>query len=102
MADGGNKLAIITRELQEDEMALLFKLRNKEGYFLFKMSEILEKEIDVPEVAPEFKGEKTQSQRLRNVIYVLWENNRKDGQTSDSFYHEYMNKVIDMVKEKLD
>jgi len=46
-------------------------------------------------------GSKTQSQRLRAVIFVLWEKEGKEG-TFDNFYRNYTEKIIDWIKLKLD
>ena len=46
LADGGNKLSILTQELTPDEMTELFKLNNKFGWFLFKEQAIKEEDIN--------------------------------------------------------
>ena len=46
-------------------------------------------------------NEKSQSQRLRNVLYRLWEKDFQSSYKSDDFIREYMEKVIDQVKDKL-
>ena len=103
LVDGGCKLSISTQELAPDEMTSLFSLKNKEGWFLFKESVIKESDVDKipdePDVRIE-KRDKTPSQRIRAVIYRLWETTNKS-KTADEFYKYYMDKLIEKIKEKL-
>jgi len=99
--DGSWSLKIGTQELSEEQAAILLKLNRKLGFFLFKASPLEEADvIDIPESKPEFKGDKTPSQRLRGVLYVLWEQT-KPTKTFDEFYRGKMESVIEWVKEKL-
>lgn len=61
--------------------------------------------IDEPN-APVFKvnadlESKTPSQRLRNVLYVLWEQS-KVNEEFDSYYRRMMESLIEGVKRKLE
>ena len=61
--------------------------------------------LDLPEIKPEFKGDKTPSQRLRGVLYVLWEQQTAKGnvtEDADAFYRRQINRMVDAVKAKLD
>ena len=100
LVDGGTKLDIITRELNPEEMTELFKLKGKEGWFLFKENTIEAEDIqELPDVKIE-KTDKTPSARLRSVLYRLWETTSQS-KTADQFYLEYMEKLIYSIKEKL-
>jgi len=99
LIDGGNKLEIITQELSADEMTKLFSLRKKTGYFLFK--ENLIDVIEVPHQQADFNGNlKTPSMRIRNVLYVLWQQSGSQGDF-ETFYNNKMNNIIEKLKEKL-
>lgn len=99
LVDGGVKLSVITQELSAEEMAKLFELKGKAGWFLFKENPIKEEEVvDLPEIKPEFVGEKTPSQRLRAVIFVHWENTRPT-KTFEEFYRKEMERIINRYKE---
>ena len=98
LVDGGVKLFVITQELSPDEMAILFSLKNKIGWFLFKEQPIKEEDLEVPEVDIEV-GEKTPSQRLRAILYVIWEKS-KPTSTFDEFYRQKMEMLINWLKEK--
>ena len=68
MADRTYQFVVGTQELPPEEAARLLSLMDKYGVFLFKETEITEEdERDIPDIVPEFKGEKTPSQRLRAV-----------------------------------
>ena len=107
LVDGGRRIWVSTNELAPEQLALLNQYGDNKtfGYFFFKPETgITQDEIDkleVPEVKPEFKGEKTPSQRLRNVIYVFWE---KQGAKGDfeTFYKRQMERLINKIKEQLD
>lgn len=62
---------------------------------------VSQKEIDqVDQIDPEFGG-KTQSQRLRNVLFVLWTKAPEDFKDFDSFYAHYTEKMIEHFKTKI-
>ena len=99
LVDGGIKLDVITRELPPEQALMLFSLKGKEGFFLFSLNDIQEK--DVPkETAMVEKGEKTPSQRLRAVLFKLYELNNK-GETFTEYYNKKMEQLIESIKEKL-
>jgi len=56
--------------------------------------------LDVPDIKPEFKGDKSPSQRLRACLYVLHEQ-QKVPEPFESYYARTVEKFIDLVKAKL-
>ena len=100
LVDGGLKVEIMTRELQPEQMTAVFEQKGSEGWFLFKENSIKPEEIkDLPDVRVE-KTDKSPSERLRAVLYRLWETTSKT-KTADQFYKEYIDKTIEAIKEKL-
>jgi len=100
--DGTWSVKIGTQELNEESARTILKLHRKLGYFLFKETPMVEADlVDIPESAPEFKGDKTPGQRLRGILYVLWEQT-KPTKTFDEFYRMKMEQLIQWAKEKLD
>lgn len=100
LVDGGTKLDVITRELKAEEMTALFELKGLEGWFIFKDNIINVDDIkDLPDVRVE-KTDKSPSERLRAVLYRLWETTNRS-KTSDQFYKDYIDKLIEAIKEKL-
>jgi len=113
LADGSLRIYIGTPELSFDTMVNVFNLIKKPGYVLVSANAINQDQIDAVEKATtnaEF-SEKTPSQRMRGVLYKLWEKTQPktmngDGEMEyvdfDLFYKRQMNKIIDHFKTKLD
>ena len=114
LADGSLRIFIGTPELANETMVNLFGLIKKPGYVLISANNINQDQIDAVEKATtntEF-SEKTPSQRMRAVLYKLWEKTQPktlNGDTGemeyvdfDLFYKRQMNKIIDHFKTKLD
>lgn len=114
LADGSLRVYLGTPELTSETMVNLFGMIKKPGYVLISTSTINQDQVDAVEKATtnvEF-SEKTPSQRMRGVMYKLWEKtqpktmNGDTGQMEyvdfDLFYKRQMNKIIDHFKTKLD
>ncbi len=104
-ADGTIDVVFNTQEMGAAETAALFSMRAKFGQLAFISQEIALTdtqldELDIPESSPEFKGDKSPSQRLRAVLYVLWEQDGKRGEF-ETFYRVRMERIIETIKDKL-
>lgn len=100
-ADGSVKLEFDTREFGGDEATILMEQRQKEGWLLFSPNNEMEL-VDIPdEKANSMTGQKTQAQRLRAVIYLIWEKQGKKGDF-ESFYRAYTERLIEREKSNLD
>jgi hypothetical protein len=98
--DRSLKVILSTQEMNGIDMAELFAYRDTLGYVTFTSAP--ESHIDVPDL-PIDSGTKSPSQRLRNVLYVLWEQKYKaQYPDQDVFYIWYMNRIIEQVKDKLE
>lgn len=95
MSDGGLRLYVDTQELTDEDKAKVFSLHRKLGYFVMKESEIVQ--ADVPTYVPTDK--KTPSQRLRAVLYRVWED-KKEGEFEE-FYKNKLEQIINHFKEKI-
>ena len=101
MHDHSLRIQVDTQELSPEDSAKVFEQYNKLGWFLFKESEILLDDIDVPEFVAEFKDDKSPSKRLRNVIFIL--HKQQDTKESfDEFYKRKIEEIINHFKSKLD
>ncbi len=77
----------------------LFELNNKQGWLSFNVNMI--EFGDVLKLPPVRKVEgKSKSERLRNVLYRLWEKDCKD-KSFDDFYEYYIEYLIYKIKERL-
>lgn len=98
-ADRSVRLEFETGEVSGDDIARLYDYRQLQGWLLFSPNELsLE---DIPEVRAEEMDAKTPSQRLRNILYVYWQQKGKPG-TWEQFYITQMSKLVDIIKEKLE
>ena len=86
--------------LSSDDYKRLFELNNKIGWLSFNVNMIeFEDVLNLPAITPK-NGQKSHSKRLRDVLYRLWEQGSQD-KTSDEYYEQYMEFLIDKVKDKL-
>jgi hypothetical protein len=87
LSDKTLEVRLFMRELPPDEMALLFSayMSGTEGVAI--------KELETDAL-------KTPSERLRSVIYVLWEQTSKV-KTFEVYYLDFMEQLINKVKAKL-
>jgi hypothetical protein len=102
LADKSLRCTFDTQELGEDFAADLIKKCHKHGYLIFLENEVKVDldGLDIPEAAPEFKGEKTPGQRLRAVLYILWQQSGNVG-TFQDFYIGKMEEITNHFKAKL-
>ena len=96
--DGSLGLSCSTPELTVEEKVAFMELQNKNLVALFEPLD--ETPTEVHQVKSEI-NQKTPSQRLRAVMFLLW---RQSGNTDDfeNFYRNSMEKIIDALKAKLD
>lgn len=103
-ARGGLRVIIDTNELMPSESALIMEYRQQQGHFLFSPEEIGQDEVDnLPDIKLE-DGEKSPSQRLRSVLYRVWEYSpaRKEGRTFELFYRNVMEQLVEGYKKKIE
>jgi hypothetical protein len=94
------KLIFNTQELHGEEAAKLLPMLQSQGWLLFAPDEMSEE--DIPDEKPDaMTGNKTQAQRLRAVIYRIWQQQGSPGD-SESFYRSYMERLIEREKGHLE
>lgn len=101
--DNTVKLVLGTQELSAAKAGELFSLMNKTAVMYISPKEaVTQSEIDqVDQIDPEFGG-KTQSQRIRNVLYLLYEKNKEGFKDFDTYYKSKTEKYIEHLKSKID
>lgn len=99
--DGTLSIKLGTQEMTAEETSKIFDFGNQQIWTAFSNTSLTPNDIKLPDFTPEFKGEKSPSQRLKAVVYRLWETTDKK-KTSEEFYRDYMEKIIDHIKSKLD
>ena len=98
------KVVFGTNELTPEQASTLQASLMEFGYLAFKPDPFKKYELDVIdglEVEYEDTG-KRPSQRLRAVLYRLWEQEPENYQDFNLYYEFHMNKIISHFKEKLD
>ena len=101
LKDGSISVTISTQELSPNKAAELFGLRNMVCYSYFSAKQIENKErIIIDQLDPELKG-KTPGQRLRNVMYKLWEQDSEGYKDSESYYIAKMEGIISTYKANI-
>lgn len=102
MADKGIRVMFDTNELTGEQFQNLFNMKGKAGKLIFAHEDykLAPDDLVVPDIAKDFKEEKTPSQRLRAVLYRLWQ----QGDQSIDFevyYRSKMDSMINTLKDKL-
>jgi hypothetical protein len=95
--DGSAGIRMTTQELQPGDFTSLQGALNQFGWFIFAENDVQDEEIPDDDA----EENKRPSQRIRNVLYRLWEQGGKQG-TFESYYRERMEQLIDLLKKKLD
>lgn len=102
LKDGGVAIRFQTQELTADEKSLVFNYQNQFGWLLFKETEHKEDDIKNLELIRRDTRGKSPSQRLRAVLFVLYQ---QRGDTSISFeiwYEQQLEKFINRIKSELE
>lgn len=97
------KIVLGTQELSPGKAGDVFNLMNKLAAIYISPKEVLtQSEIDqVDRLDPEFGG-KTQSQRIRNVLFLLFQKDSEGFKDFDQYYHSKTEKYIEHLKAKID
>ena len=98
--DGSCKLKFDTRELSAEEIFIIMQMRNSEGYVCYAPNE---DQIEIPDEPAEV-GQKSDSQRLRSVLYIRYKQETEGGKfvgLFETFKKQEMERIIQQEKDKL-
>lgn len=100
--DNTIKVTIGTQELNDEQGLGLMKLRGKFIKVLLSDSAIEQKEVEAVDSLPikDESNNKSNSQRLRSTLFVLWQQSGTKV-SFDDFYNAKMNEIIEHFKSKL-
>ena len=104
LADGSLSINIHTQELNDETMTRIFNLRKTPGMVLISPDNITKAEIEaVNEYTStyEVSNNKTPSQRLRAVLYRVWEQGNQDFDFP-IWYESQMERIINKYKSTLE
>jgi hypothetical protein len=89
-----------TQELTPSDEAEVFQMKQKIGWMVFSDADI--EESDVPDEPIEFEGQKTYSERLRNVLFRLHEKQGGKPEDFENYRSRIMERLISSYKAKID
>ncbi len=105
LKDGSLKIQFETLELTPQDTLGLLENMNQFGYLAFKKEPFNEKERKViEELETNFNDssqQKSSSQRLRAILYVMYKNDNEGFDSSVKHYEHHLSRVIDHFKTKL-
>lgn len=100
LADGSVRLYVDTPELTPEAMAEIFLLKKSgECAAILQASPLDTKIVEATDLP--IDGDKTPSQRLRGVLFRLWESENKPLKTFALYYDSKMEQIIEAIKSKL-
>lgn len=96
------KIVVGSQELTPAKAGELMGLANKlVAVYISPKETITQAELNqIDAIDPEFPG-KSQSQRLRAVLFVLWQSNNEGYKDFEGFYRHATELIIDEIKSKL-
>lgn len=101
LKDKSVNITLNTQELTPSRAAEIFQLMNSLASVYISPSEITSRELSqVDAIEPEMPG-KRPSERMRNVLYVCWKNNKEGFESFDPYYQAKMERYIDELKNNL-
>lgn len=97
--DRSVKLAATTNtEITPQEYVEMATLTQSEGWLIFSPSEA---ELEIPDEPAVSKEQKSKSQRLRAVFFLLWQKTDQD-EVFEHWYDRQFEKLLDRYKELID
>jgi hypothetical protein len=99
--DRSVKITLGTQELSPEQAGDLFNIMNHLAVTYISSKDIGDEEMkQVDQVNPDIES-KSQSQRIRSVLFLLFKQNNEGFKDFDSYYKSKTEKFIDHLKGKL-
>jgi hypothetical protein len=96
------RLTLGTQEVTPNDAATLFQLNQQLCYVAIKKEDFQVEELDIIEnLKTEFEN-KTPSQRLRGILYRVYESNNEGYKDFSTYYLSKMEKICEHYKSKID
>ena len=102
--DGGLRVTFLTNILSPDERAEIGRLLGEYGYLAFKQEDFTKGQVSViDEMGGNIKLDaKSPSQRIKQMLWLLWKKDNCGFDNFDRFYEWRMNKYINQISKELD
>lgn len=101
LKDRSLKIVLETQELDAEDKALLFSFGDKETWCALKEVPLVQEDIRI-DLNKEFPNQKSPSERLRNVLWVLAQKKGIAKEDFEAFRIKNMEKFIERVKAEID
>ena len=101
LKDGSVSITFETPEVSPGKAAELFALRNMVAYIYVSANQITNEERKVTDSLDPELNNKSQSQRIRNVLYLLYQQANEGFKTFDEYYKAKTELYIEHLKSKL-
>lgn len=98
LVDRGMSVTFHTKELPAEEQVEVIKYLSSAGWLLFKENEVKDEDIPPQDADCETKS---QGQRIRAVLFILWKQTGEKG-TFEDYYRMQTEKIINAIKAKLE
>jgi hypothetical protein len=96
------RLTIGTQELSPNTAAEIFSMNQQFCYFAIKHESFMKSEIElVDNIKADFNA-KTPSQRLRNILFRIYEQDNEGYNDFNNFYIAKMEQICEHYKNKID
>lgn len=102
--DNTIKIVVGTQELSPEKEAELFRHKNKLGFIAFKEASFQPDEVKLlTNIGDSVENiGKTPSERIRNVLFILFNKNKEGYSNFDSFYKAKTEMYIEHLKKQID
>lgn len=90
-----------TQELAPEDTARIFALMERQIWCALAEVDIKAEDLDIPESVPEFKGDKTPSQRLRSRMFVYYKETHGNTEGFKNWYENALEKLGGQYLDKL-
>ena len=99
--DKSIKIVLSTQEISPNYAGQIFGLNGALAIAYISQKEVSNKEVEMVDKLDTELGGKTQSQRIRNVLYKLYEQDKEGFNSFDQYYHAKTEKYIDHLKNQI-
>lgn len=94
-------LTLGTQEMSPDKAGELFSINGQLITAYLSVKGISKEDQEIVDTIDIEKSGKTPSQRLRNVLYLLWEQDNEGFKDKNLHYIHHMEKILDHYKSKI-
>jgi hypothetical protein len=101
--DGTLKITLGCQEMSQSKAGELLTMQNKVcAVYISQKETVSQAVMDMVDQADADLPGKTKSQRMRNVLYRIWEMDREGHKTFESYYAYRMERMISDLKQHLE